>query len=258
MFQLTGADDLCGAGPAPVTGTAFVAGANVAFGFTVALPSGRSAHASATISLSSLSGSWTDADGNTGPFLFNGPGGGSPRPPPSASTLITTTQFSPTIYGGTGGAATLARSDHDHDARYYTKAEVDTAKTTSAVVTGILGGPIGGSYTFVPEGSPAMPQTVTTDWPGRLLITKMFNGAPMCSPAAELLVFLIVDGVAVRSSALFFFGSTNISGRLSGVTEGVVPAGSHTIAVSGECLGAATLLGFSVAFISNTGVVVLP
>lgn len=40
LYQLAGTDSLCGGGSAPVTGTAVLAGGNVALGFTVSLSSG--------------------------------------------------------------------------------------------------------------------------------------------------------------------------------------------------------------------------
>lgn len=118
VYQLTGQDDLCGAGTASVTGTAVVAGNTVVMGFTVALPSGRAEHLSATINVATVSGPWSDADGHTGTFTFNGSGGSGARPAPATAAVITSAQLSPSIYGGTGAAATVARSDHDHDARY--------------------------------------------------------------------------------------------------------------------------------------------
>ena len=69
-YQLVGFDNQCGGAPAPVTGTAVPSGGGVAFGVAVALGSGRSAHLSASISLASLSGTWIDQDGNSGPFAF--------------------------------------------------------------------------------------------------------------------------------------------------------------------------------------------
>lgn len=122
MYQVTGTDDLCGAGVATVTGTAVPAATSVVTGLTVNLPTGAAAHLTVPIRVSDASGSWSDADGNTGVFALNAATGGSPRPVPAGSTAITVTQFSPTVYGGTGTSATVARSDHDHDVRYYTKA----------------------------------------------------------------------------------------------------------------------------------------
>ncbi|MEZ5475912.1 MAG: hypothetical protein R3E72_13050 [Steroidobacteraceae bacterium] len=118
LFQLTGQDTLCGAGTAPVVGTAVVAGSNVVMGLTVSLPSGRAEHLSATVALTNVSGTWADADGHSGPFAFGASTGGSARPAPTTAALITSAQLSPAIFGGTGAAATVARSDHDHDTRY--------------------------------------------------------------------------------------------------------------------------------------------
>lgn len=125
VFQLTGTDNLCGAGTAPVTGTGVLSGGNVAFGVAINLPTGRVAHISATIDIGTLAGPWSDADGNSGTFVFSGNAPGAPRPAPTAANAIQVTQFSPTVYAGTGSAATVSRSDHDHDARYYTRAQVD-------------------------------------------------------------------------------------------------------------------------------------
>lgn len=108
-FQLTGADDRCGAGVAPVSGTAILTGASVALGFAVTSPSGATSHVSATVSLATLSGTWTDSDARTGPFVFSTgtSTGGSPRPEVDArrptagfsdsTALITITN--PTVVG---------------------------------------------------------------------------------------------------------------------------------------------------------------
>lgn len=92
-FLLTGTDDLCGAGTAPVTGTASVAGAGISMGVAIATPTGRVTHVSTTINLSNFSGTWIDADANTGPFAFvNTSTGGSPRPAPAKATLASHAQ----------------------------------------------------------------------------------------------------------------------------------------------------------------------
>lgn len=131
LYQLTGSDNLCGSGAAPVTGTAVPAGGGVAFGMTVALPTGQAAHLSAAINLATLSGTWTDGDGNSGPFAFGAGITGPARPTPAAATAITVSQFSPTIYSGTGSATTVARGDHNHDDRYYTESEIDSKLGTA-------------------------------------------------------------------------------------------------------------------------------
>lgn len=134
LYLLAGMDDLCGAGTGTVNGTAVPAGAGVALGFTIALPSGRAAHVSAIINLSTVSGTWTDGDGNNGPFAFGANTSGAPRPAPAAATAITVNQFDSTIYAGSGAATTVARSDHLHDDRYYTQAQSNAAFVPRAML----------------------------------------------------------------------------------------------------------------------------
>ncbi len=132
-FQLTGVDNLCGAGTAPVTGTATVAAGGVSMGVAVALPSGRAAHLSTTVNLANFAGTWTDSDGNTGPFAFvTASTGGSPRPAPTTAAVITSAQLAPSVFGGSGSATTVARGDHTHDDRYYTEGEINARATLSS------------------------------------------------------------------------------------------------------------------------------
>lgn len=158
VYQLVGTDDLCGAGPAPVTGTAIPSATGVAMGLTIAYPGGQAAQLSTSVSLPSASGTWTDADGHTGPFAFAQSTGGNPRPTPASASAIGVGQLSPSVYGGTGAAGTIARSDHTHDARYYTKGEVDTslaAKANRPTGSGqVLLGP--GSFIFDGLGTAAL------------------------------------------------------------------------------------------------------
>lgn len=140
VLQLSGSDDQCGAGLAPVSGTALIGAGAVAFGFEVNLPSGRAAHISSTINLTTLGGSWADADGHTGAFTFAAASsGGSPRPAPFAASAITVAQLSSTVYAGSGVASTLSRSDHLHDDRYYTKSQSDTRfLSTASVLSAVI------------------------------------------------------------------------------------------------------------------------
>jgi hypothetical protein len=187
LYQLTGSDNLCGAGTAPVTGTAVPAGGNVVFGVTAGLPSGRAAHLSATINLGTLSGTWSDADGNTGPFVFGATAAGAPRPAPAPSTAITVNQFAPSVYAGTGAAATVARSDHIHDDRYYTEGESD-ATTGTLVPRSALGprGIVGQAEVFqstatfrYSRASNGQTLTVTRPFLGTsLVVFPGFAGAP--------------------------------------------------------------------------------
>lgn len=83
-FQLTGLDNQCGGAASPVTGTAIFSGGTVQMGIAVALANGRTASLSTSISLGTLSGTWTDDAGLTGTFAFNGGGSGGVRPAPSS------------------------------------------------------------------------------------------------------------------------------------------------------------------------------
>ena len=116
-FQLVGSDNLCGAGTAPVTGTAVPVGGDVRFGISIATPSGRPTHLTTTISLGSLSGSWTDDEGRTGTFQFGGAGGGQARPAPAVVRTPRVTRLhytqSATSAGGTLSPPVLLRSVGD-------------------------------------------------------------------------------------------------------------------------------------------------
>jgi hypothetical protein len=134
QYLLDGTDDQCGASQkASVTGLAFLnADGTVGFGLNVVTaPGGVPVHVNATISIATLSGTWRDSAGATGPMVFT-PGagsGGNARPipaigngdisaviagdgliggaPSGAATLAV-------AFAGAGSARTVARSDHDH------------------------------------------------------------------------------------------------------------------------------------------------
>lgn len=259
MYQLTGQDDLRVAGVAPATGTAVVAGGGVALGFTVVLPSGAAAHITSAVNAATGNGTWTDADGNGGVFLLAaGPAsGGSARPAPASAAVITATQLSPTIYAGTGIAMTIARSDHDHDARYYTQAQTNAAVATAAAVA------FEGPGIFVPPtlvvqyNHGLVAETVNTPKAGRLMIAKSFNGGTACSSGTSHYHFLTVDGVPLRSSARYVEANVEFAQSLIGVTAGVISAGAHTISVGSQCLSGTTS-GSITTGVSTTSVVVLP
>lgn len=252
VYQLLGADNLCGAGTAPLTGTAVPTASGVAFGMTVALPTGRTGHLSAAITLAGLSGTWTDADGTSGPLTFAAATGGAPRPVPATAAVIGVSQLAPGIYGGSGVAATVARSDHLHDDRYYTEGETTALLAGKANVGEVL---VSGPTVAVEEVSLAV--SVTTSMAGRLDIR--FNAAitTTCSPdnTSSRRHVITVDGVPVRSSVRHLFSGTNsLLGTLTGVTDAIVPAGLHNIGVGIECTGANTGTWFSVNL--SPGVVV--
>ena len=122
IYTLDGTDDRCGGGnqAGSAVGVAYLTPLGlVGFGISSVLPNGTPIHTEATISISSLSGTWRDSAGNSGTFVFT-PGAavpGAPRPIPSggiAPASITNVQLalnsvnSSTIVDGTIRAADLA------------------------------------------------------------------------------------------------------------------------------------------------------
>ena len=263
-YQLVGADNQCGAAPAPVSGTALLSGSGVAFGVSVALGSGRTAHLSATINLGSLSGTWIDTDGNTGPFAFGVSNGGSARPEPAGATQITSTQLAPSIFGGTGSAATVARSDHTHDDRYFTEGETSTllaGKADRDEVVSFSSSP-GSSFSYTPETT-FLSRNFTTTKAGRLHIKYSVSASVTCSGNADAgrLMYLVVDGVVLRNSSQQRFGDSGtwlFLGSLEGVTTGALAAGIHTVAVGAECDAAATAAWASIGNFTGGVITVVP
>ena len=285
LFQLVGSDNLCGASaPAPLVGTAVPTATGVALGLTVSLNSGAAGHVSAAVNLATLSGTWADADGHTGGFVFGGNSGGTPRPAPLSSTAITPAQLAPTVYAGSGTAATVARSDHLHDERYYTESESDlllagkaasshqhderyyTESESDLLLAGkaasgeIVTAVPATTFTFTAENG-ASGQTVTTTKAGRLLL-RMNVGlvSVSCTPVqTSAILFLTIDGSAVPGSVtnLPDTGGT-FSTVLVGVTDGVVAAGAHSVAAGIECLGVNTPLVVGVNNPRSVTAIVIP
>ena len=91
VYTLEGFDDQCGAATrAPLTGVATPnPDGTIGFGMNVVTsPGGRGVHVEARISLATLTGPWTDSDGNQGTFAFNQRAAGSPRPVPVSASII--------------------------------------------------------------------------------------------------------------------------------------------------------------------------
>ncbi len=80
VYQVAGKDDLCGAGTAPITGTAVAGGSGIALGFSISPPAGVPVHVSATFNLTNFSGTWSDDFRNGGTFAFAGNAVGPSRP----------------------------------------------------------------------------------------------------------------------------------------------------------------------------------
>jgi hypothetical protein len=235
-YQLTGNDDLCGSGAvAPATGTASAnPSGSIALGFSIVTPSGATAHVNATVTLPAVNGTWTDADGNGGPFVFNGPGGTTPlRPAPTRSTLITSSQLAASIFAGSGAATTIARSDHLHDDRYYTESETVAIVAAAGAVAIDAGGYTPPNYT--PQ-STFLNIPFNTPRAGRLLITMPVNfSAFSCSAGSSAIVMLVLDDTPIVTSIQVTSLSQPHLGTMTGLVTTSVPAGSHTVGVGIRC-----------------------
>ncbi|MEZ5289365.1 MAG: hypothetical protein R2712_32105 [Vicinamibacterales bacterium] len=256
-YQLTGSDDLCGAPQvAPATGTATLnPNGTISLGFDVVVPSGAAAHVSATVHLSNVSGTWSDADGNSGGFAFNPPGvTGSPRPAPSRSVAITSAQLAASIFAGSGSAGTIARSDHVHDDRYYTQAQSDALVADAVELIATPG-------RFVPTLVNEFPytsstsETITSTVAGQWLVSKTTQALLNC-PSNSPVFFLMVDGVPLVSSAIAIANNTFTSLTLVGATAGPLPAGAHTVSVGADCLAQTHISGGITLFTAATVTIV--
>jgi hypothetical protein len=115
IYRLEGTDDRCGAAQAAsVIGTAFPnPDGSIGIGLNIVMaPDGQPQPVSATLSLSSMSGTWRDEAGHTGAFvLTQGAGtGGGPRPlpaPPGIPTSIRLQADGGFVAGGETGTGTI-------------------------------------------------------------------------------------------------------------------------------------------------------
>ncbi len=132
-YLLTGSDNQCGAMPSPALGTAVLnPNGTVGLGLSVVSPTASISTIKATLNLTSFSGVWQDQDGQSGALVFSpGAVSGAPRPSPRgqvtsgqiAAGAVTPDKLAPSVFDGSGAAATAARSDHLHDDRYPTRSE---------------------------------------------------------------------------------------------------------------------------------------
>ncbi len=236
-FVLTGHDDQCGGG-APRAAASGVAVQNpngtIALGLTIVTPTGAAAHINATLNASTVSGTWRDGDGNTGPFVFNpGTVSGIPRPAPTTSGLITTTQIgagavtpdklAASIFSGTGSATTVARSDHLHDDRYYTQAQTDAGflAKSAAGPRGLTGQALVNSNGTLSFQRASNGQTITaTKGAGAGVYSVTFPGFGFASPA----VFDQSIQLTATGDSGTFWRSCGLSARLVDAGSGIFTA----------------------------------
>jgi hypothetical protein len=231
----------------------------IALGVSIVTPSGATAQISTTLDPATVSGSWADADGHSGAFAFNPPTlAGVPRPAPTTSGLVTSAQLAASIFAGTGGATTVARSDHLHDDRYYTKPQTDVVVAAAGAV--VIHGPgfnVPNPLT-VEATLTNLGETIVTPKAGRLSITKYVGGYTLCSVGSAHVLFLTVDGAPIRGSAAYNPSSSTYAGVLAGVTLDVIPAGTHVVNIGVKCVAGVSLGAVVPQLYTNSTIVVLP
>lgn len=222
QYQLDGFDDQCNVGAvyASVRGMAYQnPNGTIGFGMSiVTAPGGAPVHIDATISISTLSGTWRDSAGNSGTFVYT-PGagiGGGPRPVPSgglAPGSVTNVQ----IAAGAVGTTQLA-------ANAVTGANVADGSLTSA---DILGAPtsasVSGDSSVTLTATPAVVRTVTLAIPvagavivnasGYFKLNSLGDDTGRCiittGTAVDFTHLIVADDAGnVASTAFVPFGAT--------------------------------------------------
>jgi hypothetical protein len=222
IYVLDGTDDRCGNGnqPGSAVGIAYLTPQGLlGFGITTVLPGGTPVHTEATLSLSSLGGTWRDSAGNSGAFVFNGAlPGATPRPiptggiSPASITNIHIANNAVTTANIVDASITSVDILDAPRAQFAGGNQLLPLTSTAAVVRSInITAPTAGTLIVNASGYFSFPDFTTLD-------------AARCS---------ITTGTAVDLSRLIVFGE-NTADAMShlpfGATRGFsVPAGTHTI-----------------------------
>jgi hypothetical protein len=249
LYLLNGNDDQCAAPQqASVVGLAFQnPNGTIGFGLTVVTaPGGTPVHIDATITLTTLGGTWRDSAGNNGVLTFT-PGagaGGAPRPVPTgglppgsvtsvqlAAGSVTTAQLAAgsvtTGQLAAGSVTTAQLADHAVDSTKIANNAIVGAhvQNGSLSVTDLLDPPraasAGGNQASIPLGAAAVIRSVTLSIPASGRVIAFANGYFDFNSAAQ-------DG-----------------GRCSITTGNTVDTDHNIIADDGGHVAATNLLPFA-------------
>jgi hypothetical protein len=101
-------------------------------------------------------------------------------------------------------------------------------------------------------------ETVVTTTPGRWLLSKFVSVSLNCSSAGSVpQYYLTVNGTPVRASMFFAPQGQAVRATLTGLTEEVLPAGTHEVRLYGDC-PASDWTSSSTSVRSISSVVVFP
>ena len=203
---------------------------------------------------------WSEGDRPLAASLNPAPG----EPPvPNAVTTALSSAQSFKVYNNAGSVNVVIDVngyyvDHDHDDRYYTKNEVDTAISEAHEFVHERFFPVGvEAPAFVPdEVNDTVPLTVTTAVAGRWQIDVNIGYRRTCAGGFGW-YFVMVDGVPVESTLEAVSNAADARRTYSGFIDEVIAAGQHDVRVAVECVGAFNASGTS-SGVGTVNVVVMP
>jgi hypothetical protein len=115
---------------------------------------------------------------------------------------------------------------------------------------------------LAPQHTENLNEMITTTTTGRWLISKYFAGYYLCSSPSQAgaWYYVMIDGVPVASTAAFrpYANTYQFFDNLTGITDSVIPAGTHTISIGEQCQDGYTAGGWGSYVVSHTSVTVLP
>ena len=129
--------------------------------------------------------------------------------------------------------------------------ESRAAPSELIVTPGINIGPFEFEYDF------ELSETVVTSTAGRWMLSKFVRVGVSCStPVSFYRLYLTVNGTPVRAST-FTPPQGPVTTMLTGLTEEVIPAGTHEVRVYGDCPNS-DLTGADVSIRTISSVIVFP